>query len=294
MSVRNGTAQYGLQDSVGSLLQQKGFNVTSMVQENTQDITETVIKYHAGHAAAARLLERKVPGSAVQEVPGTSNGLVLLLGSDYGTTTQTEGTGLATTPTPSPSFSSRTASQNICALADRGRPDPPVATVDHVRPILARVLAAASVLVALASAGAVGATVLGAGTAAAGPVGRQDGGRGPRPPRGAGRSARPALGRCVRSGHPGALAARPAGLGGFPVGHRDRPAELPCGRLADAQLRGPGRRPAHRGGILCRAPGGHRRPLPWAGRARGHVETFTRLTVQIGADAGHRLRQPGL
>ena len=115
VSVRNGTAQYGLQDSVGSLLQQKGFNVTSMTQETTQDITETVIKYHAGHAAQARLLEAKVPGSAVQEVPGTSDRLVLLLGSNYGTTTQTAGTGQAVTPTPSPSFSSRTASQNICA-----------------------------------------------------------------------------------------------------------------------------------------------------------------------------------
>ena len=115
VSVRNGTAQYGLEDSVGSLLQQKGFNVTSMLQEQTQDITETVIKYHAGQAAAARLLERKIPGSAVQEVPGTSSPLVLLLGSNYGTTTQTEGTEQATTPTPSPSFTSRTASQNICA-----------------------------------------------------------------------------------------------------------------------------------------------------------------------------------
>jgi LCP family protein required for cell wall assembly len=115
VSVRNGTAQYGLQDSVGSLLQQKGFNVTSMLQENTQDVTETVIKYHAGQAAAARLLERKIPGSAVQEVPGTSHRLVLLLGSNYGTTTQTEGTEQAATPTPSPSLTSRTASQNICA-----------------------------------------------------------------------------------------------------------------------------------------------------------------------------------
>jgi LCP family protein required for cell wall assembly len=115
VSVRNGTAQFGLQDSVGSLLQQKGFDVTSMVQQNTQDVTETVIKYHAGHADAARLLARKIPGSAVEEVPGTSNRLVLLLGSNYGTTTQTEGTGQAGTPTPSPSLSSRTANQNICA-----------------------------------------------------------------------------------------------------------------------------------------------------------------------------------
>jgi hypothetical protein len=115
VSVRNGTSQYGLQDSVGSLLQQKGFNVIAMTQGSTQDVTETVIKYHAGHGAQARLLEAKVPGSAIQEVPGTSDRLVLVLGSNYGTTTQTAGTAQSTTPTPSPSFSSRTASQNICA-----------------------------------------------------------------------------------------------------------------------------------------------------------------------------------
>ncbi len=115
VSVRNGTAQLGLQDSVGLLLTQKGFNVTSMTQEATQDITETVIRYHAGHGAQARLLEAKVPGSAIQEVPGTSDQIVLVLGSNYGTTTQTAGTTQSATPTPSPSFSSRTASQNICA-----------------------------------------------------------------------------------------------------------------------------------------------------------------------------------
>src|SRR6266545_4136347 len=115
VSVRNGTAQYGLQDSVALLLTQKGFNVTSMTQETTQDVTETVIRYHAGHGAQARLLEAKVPGSAIQEVPGTSDRLVLVLGSNYGTTTQTAGTTQSSTPTPSASFSSRTASQNICA-----------------------------------------------------------------------------------------------------------------------------------------------------------------------------------
>src|SRR3984957_6081423 len=115
VSVRNGTAQYGLQDSVGSLLQQKGFNVISMTQEDTPDVTERGMKYHAGHGVQARLLEAKVPGSAIQEVPGTSDRLVLLLRSNYGTTTETAGTTQSATPTPSPSFSSRTASQNICA-----------------------------------------------------------------------------------------------------------------------------------------------------------------------------------
>ena len=74
VSVRNGTAQYGLQDSVGSLLQQKGFNVTSMIQENTQDITETVIKYHAGHggrgqAAGAQGPRLRGPGGPGHQQP---------------------------------------------------------------------------------------------------------------------------------------------------------------------------------------------------------------------------------
>ena len=46
--VRNGTSQYGLQDTVGGLLQQDGFHVTNMTQETTQDVTEPMIRSHAG------------------------------------------------------------------------------------------------------------------------------------------------------------------------------------------------------------------------------------------------------
>ena len=113
--VRNGTSQFGLQDTVGSLLQQEGFNVTNMTQETTQDITETMIRYHAGSEAQAKLLESKLPGSAIQQVPGSSPKLTLVLGSDYGTTAHASGSARAATPTPSPTLSSRTASENICA-----------------------------------------------------------------------------------------------------------------------------------------------------------------------------------
>jgi LCP family protein required for cell wall assembly len=115
VSVRNGTGQFGLQDTVGSLLQQKGFNVTSMTQEGTQDVTETVIKYHAGNEAQAKLLEAKLPGSAIQQVPGTSPRLILVLGSDYGTTAHASGPAQSSTPTPQQSLSSRTAARNICS-----------------------------------------------------------------------------------------------------------------------------------------------------------------------------------
>ena len=115
--VRNGTSQYGLQDTVGRLLQQDGFDVTSMTQESTQDVTETMIRYHAGSEAQAKLLESKLPGSAIQQVPGSSPKLTLVLGSDYGTTAHASDSPQAANPnpTPSPTLSSRTASENICA-----------------------------------------------------------------------------------------------------------------------------------------------------------------------------------
>jgi LCP family protein required for cell wall assembly len=115
VAVRNGTSQYGLQDTVGSLLTQEGFNVINMTQETTQDVTETMIRYHAGSQAQAKLLESKLPGSAIQQVPGSSPKLTLVLGSDYGTTAHASGSAQVATPTPSPTLSSRTASENICA-----------------------------------------------------------------------------------------------------------------------------------------------------------------------------------
>jgi len=115
VAVRNGTSQYGLQDTVGSLLQQDGFRVTTMAQESAQDVTETTIRYHAGSEAQAKLLESKLPGSAIRQVPGGSPKLTLVLGSDYGTTAHAAGAAQAAAPTPSPTLSSRTANENICA-----------------------------------------------------------------------------------------------------------------------------------------------------------------------------------
>jgi LCP family protein required for cell wall assembly len=115
VAVQNGTAQYGLQDNVAGILTQSGFKVASASQGTTQNVTETVIKYHAGSQAEARLLAGKIPGSAILQVPGTGSTLTLVLGSDYGTTAHASGAAQSATPTPSPSLSSRTASQSICA-----------------------------------------------------------------------------------------------------------------------------------------------------------------------------------
>ena len=102
VAVRNGTTQYGLQNTVGGILQQKGFRVTAETQDSSTDVTETVIKYHQGSRTQAKLLASKMPGSVMELVPGTSRRLTLVLGSDYGTTQSAETTQSAT-PTPSPS-----------------------------------------------------------------------------------------------------------------------------------------------------------------------------------------------
>ena len=115
VTVQNGTAQYGLQNTVAGVLQQKGFKVASATQGTTQDVTETIIQYHTGSLAQARLLEAKVPGAGIRQVPSAGAGLTLVLGSNYGTTAQAVSTPQSATPTPSPSISSRTATQNICA-----------------------------------------------------------------------------------------------------------------------------------------------------------------------------------
>ena len=114
VAVRNGTTQYGLQNTVGGLLAQKGFHVTAETQDASTDVTETVIKYHQGDRAQAKLLASKVPGAVMEQVPGTRPRLTLVLGSDY-STTQTSESSQSAAPTPSASISSRTASQNICA-----------------------------------------------------------------------------------------------------------------------------------------------------------------------------------
>ncbi len=121
VTVQNGTAQSGLQNTVAGVLHQEGFRVSSTSQSATKTATETVIKYHAGSQPQAQFLESKISGSVIQRVPGTGTALTLVLGSNYGVTVQTSGaksgSGAVATPTPSPSpsISSRTASQSICA-----------------------------------------------------------------------------------------------------------------------------------------------------------------------------------
>jgi len=77
-------------------------------------VTQTVIRYRAGQEAEALLLAKRVHGAALVEEHGVQtrfSHLILLVGSDYGTTTTI---GSTTSPQPASSFAPRTATQNIC------------------------------------------------------------------------------------------------------------------------------------------------------------------------------------
>ena len=118
--VMNGTTSFGLEDTVGTGLQQYGFKVAHMRTARSQNVSQTVIRYHAGQEAEALLLAKDLPGVSVSQVSGPAEAIgaghiTLVLGADYGTAV-TMGPA-ATTPQPASTFAPRTASQNICTSA---------------------------------------------------------------------------------------------------------------------------------------------------------------------------------
>jgi LCP family protein required for cell wall assembly len=110
LDVLNGSGAGGLEYTVAAVLQQDGFRVKRTGNATSQNVTQTLIKYHAGQLEKARLLATKVHGSALEEVPGTGQ-ITLVLGSNYGSTAHT---GPGTKPQPASTFAPRTANQNIC------------------------------------------------------------------------------------------------------------------------------------------------------------------------------------
>src|SRR6266704_6356711 len=115
--VMNGSASFGLQDTVAATLQQYGFKVPRTGTTGSQAASQTVIRYHAGQEAEALLLSKDVPGAALAQVSGPAEAIgaghiTLLLGADYGTTVALG--PVTATPQPASTFAPRTASQNIC------------------------------------------------------------------------------------------------------------------------------------------------------------------------------------
>jgi LCP family protein required for cell wall assembly len=110
LDVLNGSGAGGLEYTVAAVLQQDGFKVKRTGNAGSQNVTQTLIKYHNGQLPQAQLLAAKVHGAALQEVPGTGQ-VTLVLGSNYGSTANA---GPRTNPQPASSFAPRTANENIC------------------------------------------------------------------------------------------------------------------------------------------------------------------------------------
>ena len=111
VAVWNGTLISGLSASTGTDLRNLGFPVQDGLTWPVHDLTRTVIQYPAGHEAAAKVVQRVMPGAGLQQVAGLGKIRVLLGGTGY----------TVTSPSPAPSASSSPAVQSQTAAQDACR-----------------------------------------------------------------------------------------------------------------------------------------------------------------------------
>jgi LCP family protein required for cell wall assembly len=111
VDIYNGTMIGGLSADTGNQLAGLGFRVHgSGLTWSSQDLTQTLIEYPAGHKTAAELVRRVMPGAALRQAAGLKRVRILLGSAGY----------LLTAPTPATSSSTgggaaqRTAAQAAC------------------------------------------------------------------------------------------------------------------------------------------------------------------------------------
>jgi LCP family protein required for cell wall assembly len=109
LDVYNGTLIGGLSAGTGADLTQLGFPVTAGLTWTRQDITQTLIEYPPGHLAAAKLVQRVMPGATLRQVSGLAK-IRIVLGTDGNTVTRTS----ASTGPGSASSPAKTAAQYAC------------------------------------------------------------------------------------------------------------------------------------------------------------------------------------
>jgi hypothetical protein len=111
VDVYNGTFIGGLAASTGTQLTTLGFRVhQSNLDWTSQNIGRTMIQYPAGNKAAAQLVQRVLPGSALQQVNGVTRVRVVLGQTGHAISAPT-----ASPPAPgSAQTRQRTAAQAAC------------------------------------------------------------------------------------------------------------------------------------------------------------------------------------
>jgi LCP family protein required for cell wall assembly len=115
LDVYNGTLISGLSADTGAQLGALGFEVhMSGVDWASQDIARTVIRYPAGHKAAAQLVQQVLPGATLQQVNGLARVQVVLGLSDHAVSTPAGSPSASPSPQASPSAPGKTAAQSAC------------------------------------------------------------------------------------------------------------------------------------------------------------------------------------
>jgi len=113
VDVYNGTLISGLSGDTGTDLAALGFRIhASGLDWTSQNLTQTVIQYPAGHEADAKLLAKAMPGAGLQQVNGLPR-IRILLGSSNHTVQGAPSASGSPSQNASPS-QQRTAAQDAC------------------------------------------------------------------------------------------------------------------------------------------------------------------------------------
>jgi hypothetical protein len=115
VDVYNGTLVHGLSTATGTQLTRAGFAVhRAGLNWSVHNVSQTLIEYPSGRGAAARLLAKALPGSALRAVAGLARIRLILGASGHRVVA---GALPAAQPSPSPTGAlgqSRTAAQAAC------------------------------------------------------------------------------------------------------------------------------------------------------------------------------------
>ena len=83
LSVLNASQRDNLAHSVAAEFKSRGFKIGSIGNDTTGGATATQVRYAPGSATAARLVQLYLPGARLVAVSGTSDTVVVAVGSSY-------------------------------------------------------------------------------------------------------------------------------------------------------------------------------------------------------------------
>jgi len=128
VTVEDGVGRAGLASQVTQALGNEGFRTGAPGPADRTGYTRTEVHYSPGNQDAANTVAAAVPGAALKADPSATNGVVLIVGSNYtsvlpvtasGSTTATP--TVAPAPTPTPTASASPAAPTVTAASASNR-----------------------------------------------------------------------------------------------------------------------------------------------------------------------------